>query len=147
MTVTASEEKEEKREVLSDSAPGVLRRQAWTRVSSVTPGELLSPGVVTDSIRRAAQAASLAVTFGAGMLNKPGSLVHSQPPTFAQAWDRQLECARHFNALFLRWPRYWWGVAHTFVIKPALNFAEVVTASPAWFFVSLAIAVVIWVFL
>ena len=146
MTVTASEEQREGKEVLSDPVPESLRRQVRARASSVTPGEGSSPGVVTDSIRRSWQVASLTGTFLAGMLNKPGSLIHAQPPTFAQAWDRHLECARHYEALALRWPRYWWGVVHTLVIKPALNFLEVVTASPAWLFVTCAVAFVIWFF-
>jgi hypothetical protein len=146
VTVTASEEKEEEREVLPGPGPGPLRRQERARASSVTPAELPSPGVVTDSIRRSWQVAVLTGTFLAGMLNKPGSLVHAQPPTFAQAWDRHLECARHYDALLLRWPRYWWGAVHTAVIKPALNFAEVASASPAWLFVTAAVGTLIWYF-
>lgn len=82
----------------------------------------------------------------AAVLDKPGSLVHSQPPTFRQARDRHHECARHYEALILRWPRLLWGWFHLLAVKPALNLLEWVTESPARFFVSVAIAAVIWFF-
>ena len=93
MTVTASEENLEK-ELPPGAEPKTLRRQERTRASSVTPDQVPSSGVVTDSIRRAGQAA----VRGLAVLDKPGSLVHAQPPTFRQAWDRHRECAGHYEA-------------------------------------------------
>jgi len=85
-------------------------------------------------------------TFLAGMLNKPGSLVHAQPPTFAQARDRHHECAGHFAAPALKLLRLVWGYFHLLVVKPVLNLAEWLTESPARFFVAVALSAVIWFF-
>ena len=123
-----------------------LSGQKRACATSVTPGELPSPGVVTDSIRRAWQVASLTATFLAGMLNKPGSLVHAQPPTFAQARDRHHECAGHFGSPLLKLLRLAWGYVHLLILKPALNLAEWLTESPARFTVALALSAVIWFF-
>jgi len=147
VTVTASEEQREGKEVLSDPVPESLRRQVRARASSVTPGEGSSPGVVTDSIRRTWQVATLAARFGAGMANKPGSLYLAQPPSFAQARDRHHECAGHFGSPLLKLLRLAWGYVHLLTVKPVLNYAEVATSSPAWFFANVAIGVVIWFFI
>ena len=77
---------------------------------------------------------------------KPGSLVHSQPPTFKQSRDRHHECARHYGHSAIRWPRLLWGYFHLLVIKPVLNLAEWVTESPARFFIAVAVIAVIWFF-
>ena len=69
---------------------------------------------VTERVRKAGQVVSSA----AAVLDKPGSLAHSQPPTFRQARDRHHECARHYEALILRWPRLPWGYFHLLVIMP-----------------------------
>lgn len=147
MTVTASEGQKEEKEVLSDPVPETLCRQVRTRASSVTPDQGLPLPVVTDGIRRAARTASLAARFGVAMLNKPGSLVHAQPATFAQARDRHHECAGHFGVPLVKGLRLLWGYIHLLVIKPALNLAEWITESPARFFITMAVGTVIWVFL
>src|SRR5262249_33430664 len=98
LTVTTDVEEAEEGSSLADAQEGESSGQMRACATSVAPDELPSPGVVTDGIRRAWQVASLTGTFMAGMLNKPGSLVHAQPPTFAQARDRHHECAGHFGA-------------------------------------------------
>jgi hypothetical protein len=105
----------------------------------------LPSSVALDVVTQSARAGRKALVSGAAMLDRPGSLLHSQPPTFAQAWEHHLACARHYDALLFRWPRYVWGLVHVFVIKPALNFLELVTSSPAWFLVTAAVAAVIWI--
>ena len=71
----------------------------------------------------------------AAVVNGPGSLVHDRLPTFAEAWARQCECARHYKTAmwcpWLQYPRYVWGFIHVFVVKPLLNGAEWVTESTA----------------
>lgn len=77
-------------------------------------------------------------------LDRRGSLFDAQPPTFRQARTRHHECADHFQAGLLRWPRYVWGYFHLLIVKPLLNLAEWVTESPARFFVAVIIVAVIW---
>jgi hypothetical protein len=72
--------------------------------------------------------------------------VHAQPPTFRQARDRHHECASHFEAALLRYPRYLWGYFHLLIIMPALYLVVWVTESPARFFVTAALAAIIWFF-
>ena len=114
--------------------------------TSVAPDQVPSLPVVTDSIRRTVRTASLAVRFGAGMLNKPGSLYLSRPPSFAQARDRHHECAGHFGSPLLKVLRLAWGYVHMLAVKPALNLAEWLTESPARFAVALTLGAVIWFF-
>jgi hypothetical protein len=101
---------------------------------------------VTQRARQAAQVMAMTATFLGTMLNKPGTLVHSQPGTFSQTWDRHMTCARHYNAAVLRWPRIGWGVVHTGVIKPVLNLVEVITSTPPGAAVCAAIGVVWWAY-
>jgi len=81
------------------------------------------------------------------MLNKPGSLVHAQPATFAQARDRHHECAGHFGSPLMKALRLLWGYFHLLAVKPALNLAEWITESPARCFITAAVGAVIWFFL
>jgi hypothetical protein len=46
--------------------------------------------------------------------------------------------------LLIRWPRLLWGYVHLLIIKPALNAAEWVTASPIRLAVALAILAAFW---
>jgi len=136
---TLREEKEE--EVPSDSGPETLRRQARTRASSVTPPSSVALQALTESGRVARRAGARAVA----LLDSPGSLAHSQPPTFAQARERHHECAGHFAAPVVRWLRLLWGYFHLLLVKPALNLAEWVTESPARFLITAVLVTVIWV--
>lgn len=115
------------------------RARARTAIVLPAPAAL---NAVTQRVRQAGQVAARA----AALLDRPGSLAHSQPPTFAQSRDRHHECARHYEAPILRWPRLLWGYFHLLVIKPLLNGLEWVTESPARFFVTAALAAVIWFF-
>ncbi len=99
-----------------------------------------APAAVAERVRRAGEIASKA----AALLDRPGSLVHSQPPTFRQAWDRQMECARHYGTPVVRWLRALWGAVHVLLVKPALNLAEWLGESPARAFIAVALIAAIW---
>lgn len=106
-----------------------------------------------EGTSRAAKTASAAVALReqAGLavlrwLDWPGSLIYSQPPTFAQAHARHKQCAGHYSAALLRWPRLAWGWVHLLVLKPVLNALEWVTSSPATSAVAIALGVVIWLY-
>lgn len=107
------------------------------------------------TVTRPAPVALDAVTAGAravrrhgrsvtALLDRPESLFDTRPPSFREvrAWHRQ--CAVHYSAGLIRWPRQLWAFIHLFVIMPALRAAEWVTASPARFAVALAVALVVW---
>lgn len=108
--------------------------------ASVTPPSSIALDAVTQSARAARQAAVSAVKI----LDRPGSLGDAQPPSFRQARDWHHQCAGHYEALIMRWPRLLWGYVHLLAVKPALNFAEWVTASPVRFAVAVAVGVIIW---
>lgn len=141
MTTASEVAREEAEAVAPEPSPEPLRRQARTRASSVTQAASTASQPVTQRVR----AAGRALSSSAALLDKPGSLVHSQPPTFRQARDRHHECAHHFEAALLRYPRLLWGYLHLLTIKPALNLAEWITETPARFFVALIVAIVIWI--
>lgn len=103
-----------------------------------------APRTAPASLKAATERARLTGVFLASMAGKPGSLVHSQPPTFAQAYDRHRECAGYFGAPVLRWLRLAWGYAHLAAVKPALNLAEWVTESPPRAFVTAVLFTAIW---
>jgi len=73
----------------------------------------------------------------AAVVDGPGSLVHDRLPTFAEAWGRQCECARHYKTAmwcpWLRYPRYVWGFVYVCVVKPVLNLLEWLSESPLRF--------------
>lgn len=97
------------------------------------------PQAATQRVQRAgAKAASL--------LEKPGTIPHSQPPTFVESHARHRECARHYQTPLLRWLRMTWGWFHLLVIKPVLNGVEHYTESPLAALVVVAIGVTIWFF-
>lgn len=112
------------------------------RAKSITPTALTASKAITQRI----QAGGKLLASGAALLDKPGSLVHAQPPTFRQAQDRHHECASHFEALLLKVPRYAWGYFHLLIIMPALYLVVWVTESPARFFVTAAVIAIIWFF-
>jgi hypothetical protein len=118
--------------------------RACARRSVTLPPETASPpalGSVTERVQRAGEIASKA----AALLDRPGSLVHSQPPTFRQAWDRQMECARHYRTPAIRWLRASWGAVFVLLWKPALNLAEWLGESPARFAIAIALIAAIWI--
>ena len=109
------------------------------RVRSLTLPSLNALAAVTERAR-------VAGTAAAKSANGKDSLIHSQPPTFHEAWAHHHECARHYEAALLKYPRLAWGYFHLLVIKPLLNGLEWVTESPARFIVTAAILTIIWFF-
>ena len=144
MTTVVEEEREGSSLPAAPEADPIAQTRACA--TSLTPDGLPSPGVVTDSIRRTVQVASLAARFGAGLLNKPGSLYFSQPPTFAQARDRHHECAGHFGSPLLKLLRLAWGYAHLLAVLPPLYLLAWLTESPARLLIAAALSAVIWFF-
>lgn len=144
MTTTASEGKAVEAIAL-DAAPETPRRQGRTGASSVTLPSGTSLAAFTQRVRQAGAVAGKTGARAAALADRPGSLVHSQPPTFHQSHARHHEAARHYEALLLRCPRLLWGYFHLLAIKPALNFLEWVTESPARLAVALAIAAIVWI--
>lgn len=139
---TFSEEKAVSGEVPPGAAPESLCGQVRTRASSVTPAALPSLEAVTQRVRGAGQFAAK----GAALLDRPGSLVHSQPPTFRQARDRHHECAAHFGVPLLRFARLLWGYFHLLAIMPVLYLAVWLTESPLRFLVAVAATGAVWFF-
>ena len=120
--------------------PPTPEAESAQRVRSVAQPASIAVQAVTDS----AQAARRFLVSVPASLDRRGSLFDAQPPTFRQARTRHHECADHFQAGLLRWPRYVWGYFHLLIVKPLLNLAEWVTESPARFFVAVIIVAVIW---
>ena len=139
---TASEEKEREEAVSLESSPETLRGAGRTCATSITPPSATARGAVTQRVRAAGQAASRA----GALLDRPGSLVHSQPPTFRQARDRHHECAGHYRHPLLHLPRLLWGYFHLLVVMPVLYLAVWLTESPARFFIAAAVAASVWFF-
>jgi anti-sigma-K factor RskA len=134
--------KAEQEAVAAEIAVEALCRQERTCASSVTLAASTASTAVTQRVRTWGQFAARK----AALLDKPGSLVHAQPPTFKQARDRHHECADHFKVWrFLRVLRLAWGYFHMLVIKPALNLAEWVTESPLRLTVTAAVAGAVWI--
>jgi hypothetical protein len=124
---TASEEKAGQEAVSSEVIPEPLRRQARTRASSIAPGLPPSPQVVTQRVL----AVRACVARVAAFLDRPGSLVHAQPPTFARAREQHHEAARRHDVFpVLGHLRLVWGYWHLLLVKPVLNGLEWATESP-----------------
>ena len=103
-----------------------------------------------DTPAAAGTAATEAVTWrdtlavrAAQWVAPKGSLLNSQPPTFAQQHERHQQCAAHFQSGIFRWPRLVWGYVHLLVVKPPLNLMEWITESPARTCVAVALCYVI----
>lgn len=113
------------------------------RARSITLPSAAAFDAVTQRVRKTGQFAAR----GAALLDRPGSLVHSQPPTFRQSRDRHHECANHYQTWpIVRWLRLTWGYFHLLAIKPALNLLEWVTESPFRLLIAVIIGTVIWFF-
>lgn len=138
---TASEEKAGQEAVSLEAIPDPLRRQARTRASSVTPDCPPSPKVVTQRVLALRVCAARLAAF----LDRPGSLAHAHPPTFARARELHHERATRHNLWApLRIASLTWGYFHLLIIKPALNFTEWVTETPLRFLGAVILAVIIW---
>lgn len=114
--------------------------QSAQRARSLPLPSPTSLQAVTQRVRRAGEFASLL----AAMANKPGTMLHSQPPTFWQAWDRHRECAGHFSAPVLKALRLTWGVLHLLTVLPPLYLLAWVTESPLRFFLTAVLIAAIW---
>lgn len=101
--------------------------------------------VALDAVTQSARAAFRFTMSGIAAIDRAGSLVDAQPPTFRQARDWHHTCARHYSAGLVRWPRLLWAYLHMLLVAPALRFAEWVTASPARAAVAAVILAVIWI--
>jgi hypothetical protein len=121
------------------SAPDAQAESAQ-RARSITP----PASVALDALTQGGRAARQTMASALAAFDKPGSLFGARPATFqeARAWHHQ--CAGHYEAALLRWPRLVWGYVHLLVVMPALRAAEWVTGSPARLFVTLAVTAVIW---
>jgi hypothetical protein len=113
--------------------------RAQTR-ASVTQADSIAFQAVTHSARAAWRLTMAAIAAA----DRAGSLGDAQPPTLRQARDWHHRCAGHYEALILRWPRLAWGYVHLLLVKPALNAAEWVTASPIRSAVVLAVFAAFW---
>lgn len=101
---------------------------------------------VTQRARDAGRAAARMAGRTAEYLDRPGSLVHAQPPTLARARERHHEAAARHGAPLLRFLRLGWGYVHLILVKPLLNLLEWVTETPARFFIAVILGVIVYFF-
>jgi hypothetical protein len=141
---TASEEtglREAGKAVEPDASPESLRRQARTCATSVPPAALLPSREVTQRARTV----RLLLARAADYLDRPGSLVHAQVPTFARARELHHDAAGRHSARPFAHMRLVWGYGHLLLIKPVLNFLEWVTETPLRFFAAVTLCVIVWI--
>jgi hypothetical protein len=139
-----------KREVEEGSLPEIPQEpemtaqpRALARASLTLPSPAsLVP--VTQRARAAGMVAARAAGQAAEILDRPGSLVHAQPPTFARAREQHHEAAARHSAPFVRGLRLAWGYLHLLLVKTVLNGLEWVTENPARFLVAVIIGAVVW---
>jgi hypothetical protein len=108
---------------------------------SVPPASLLPSEAVTQRAR--ALRRILART--AHLLDRPESLVHHHPPTFARARELHHEAAGRHSVRPFAHMRLVWGYAHLLLIKPVLNFLEWVTETPLRFSAVIILCVIVWI--
>ena len=117
--------------------------RAYARRSIALPSPTaLEP--VTDRARAAGSALALAAARAADFLDRPGSLVHAQPPTFARARERHHEAAARHDIAPLRHLRLAWGYMHLMFVKSVLNALEWVTETPLRVLGALVLILIIW---
>ena len=136
---------EEAREGTSLAVPQEPESSAESRAcarESVTLPARLPSTAVTERVRQAGEVAAKAVA----LLDSPGTLAHSQPPTFREAHGRHRECADWFRSPVLRRLRMAYGWLHILFVKTVLNGLEWVTESPLRAVCAVALAVAIWFF-
>jgi hypothetical protein len=119
--------------------------RACARASQALPSPA-APVPVTDRARTAGAALARAAGRAAEYLDRPGSLVHAQPPTFARAREQHLEAAARHDIAPVRHLRLIWGYAHLLIIKPVLNGLEWVTETPARFLIAVIVVVIVYFF-
>jgi hypothetical protein len=109
---------------LLPEAPAVEpTRRLAQRAKSVTLPSLDSLKPVTQRVQSAGASAAKAA-------NSRDSLIHAQPPTFAQCWAEHAECAKHYEAALIRIPRYIWAAVHVGLVKPVCDLTQWVLFSP-----------------
>jgi len=133
--------------------PAALVPESTAETRACARGSLALPArtasqPVTERARAAGQAAARAAERGsvlaARYLDRPGSLVHAQPPTLARAREQHHEAAARHAVPVLRFLRLAWGYFHLLLVKPALNGLEWATETPARFTVAVIIGLVVW---
>ncbi len=124
-------------ELLSAEEP---TRRGAQRANSITRTDSVAFQAVTQSARALFRGGVSALDA----VDRAGSLPDAQPPTLRQSRAWHHKCAGHYQALLVRWPRLLWGYVHLLLVKPALNAAEWVTASPARSAVALAVFSAFW---
>jgi hypothetical protein len=122
-----------------ENLPLTSQAESAQRAYSVPQGAPIVLQAVTDS----AQAARRTLGSAVAALDRQGSLIDARPLSFREARAHHHRCAAHYEPL-IAIPRLAWGYFHLLVVKPALNFLEWVTESPARFFVAVVVGVIIW---
>lgn len=144
---TASDEvalREAGKAVGPDALPEPLRGQARTCASSLPLPSPRPPVPVTERARWAAAFAVRAGAKAAELADRPGSLVHAQPPTFAQAQARHHQRALRHEAPIIRYPLFAYGYLHLIFVKCALNALEWVTETPTRLIGAAVLILIIW---
>lgn len=80
----------------------------------------------------------------AALLEKPGTLLHAQPPTFRQAHVRHRECAGHYGHPAASRSRAVYGYGHMLAIKAPLNYIEWATDSPLRGTIHVLLGLAVW---
>lgn len=131
------------REGSAPAAPQDPETTAVTRAcarASVPPASLLPSREVTQRVRVAREHLGKLAAY----LDRPGSLVHAQPPTFARARELHHHHAGRHAVPVLKGLRLAWGYFHLLIIKPPLNFAEWVTETPLRLLGATVLALIVW---
>lgn len=141
MTTVSEEEKEGSAPSIPQDPEIKAQSRAYAR-KRVSRPSLTSPDPATGR----GQALRLAAVRAAAFLDRPGSLAHAHPHSFARARERHHEAAsRHTLWTPLRIGRLAWGYFHLIFIKPLLNFIEWWTSAPLTFFGLSLLGLVIWI--
>jgi hypothetical protein len=136
--------KEEGREGSFPAVPQEPESTAVTRAcarESVPPAALLPSGEVTQRARALHRILARTAEF----LDRPESLVHHHPPTFARARERHHEAAGRHSVPLFAGARITWGYLHLVLVKPVLNFLEWVTETPLRFCAAVILCVIVWI--
>jgi hypothetical protein len=139
---TVSEEAREGSAPAAEQVPGITAGAGAQARASVPPAALLPSEAVTQRARALHRVLARTAEF----LDRPESLVHHHPPTFARARERHHEAARrHTTVPLFAGLRLTWGYLHLLLIKPALNLLEWVTETPLRLSAVVILCVIIWI--
>lgn len=144
-TVSDGQEvREAGKEVEATALPEALRRPARTCASMLPLPSATALAPITE---RARSAGATAVVYGAKaaeLLDRPGSLIHAQPPSFARARELHHERARRYETRAVRHLFIVYGYLHLIFVKPVLNALEWVTETPLRALGALVLILIIW---